>query len=178
VGKESRRLPGGAKVKHIQFNNGHYLILFLPFHKSLEIGFQDSFSKRFEFDCSLTFSGRDHAGFQFSIQLWGWFFFEFNLTDTRHWSYQANRWMTPKEEQIDEWKDARDQVKQALDTIWLEIENELDQEDDALIPLIHQGCDHLPHADCVCPREEEFSRNREVRRTIKLQQRQTNEDRS
>lgn len=45
-----------------------------------------------------------------------------------------------------------------------EIENELIEEDKKLVWEIHKNCNHLPYADCVCPEEITFDRDREVRR--------------
>ena len=82
----------------------HYLFVRLPFHKSLEVGVQDTgqyvgVSRHFDLYFRLNLRGHDHAGFKFFVQFWR-LFFEFNVCDDRHWNYEADRWVKdPSEEQ-------------------------------------------------------------------------------
>lgn len=87
-------------MRHYHTKGQHYLFVSLPFNKSLEVGVQDVKQYAVQTHFNTTFSvhlrGRDHAGLRFNIRLWR-IFFEFNLTDNRHWNYSANRWCTKEE---------------------------------------------------------------------------------
>ena len=72
------------------------LVINLFCNKMLEAGFQLYDNPDFEISIRLNFTGRDHAGFSFFIQLWR-LFFEFSLEDKRHWNYNKNRWYLPGE---------------------------------------------------------------------------------
>ena len=82
----------------------HYLFVRLPFHKSLEVGIQDmkQYPGRgvapFDVYFRLNFTGHDHAGLKFFVQFWR-LFFEFNLTDSRHWNYALNKWVEHPDEE-------------------------------------------------------------------------------
>ncbi len=87
-------------LRFIRFADGTYLFINLPFNKTLEVGFQyDKGDEvpRSSLNLSLSFTGRDHAGLRFGVQLRRWFF-EFNLCDNRHWYDKAGRWYLPGEE--------------------------------------------------------------------------------
>lgn len=74
-----------------------YLFIVLPFHKGMEIGIQSSnWARRFDIHFQLNFAGQDHAGLKFHIQLWYWFF-EFSISDNRHWNYNENHWCRENE---------------------------------------------------------------------------------
>jgi hypothetical protein len=80
----------GAQMHLIKSSNSLYFMTRLVFHKSFEAGYQWKRGKG-GFDFSLRFKTTgDHAGFKFSLELWG-LFFEFSLFDERHWNYAANR---------------------------------------------------------------------------------------
>ena len=74
-----------------------YLFVRLPFRQALEVGVQDLQRLdppiRAHFNMGLRFNvrGHDHAGFKLFIEFWC-VFFEFNVYDTRHWNYAADRW--------------------------------------------------------------------------------------
>lgn len=59
-----------------------------------------------DFNLDTRWAGRDHAGFEFSIQV-GRYNYIFNLYDHRHWNYDEGRWPTEAEIQaeIDEYKE-------------------------------------------------------------------------
>jgi len=63
------------------------------------------------------------------------------------------------------------QLQQEVDLIEQEIEDELFKEDEQLVWQIHKNCTHLPHADCLCPEETRFDREREMRRLQKRRER-------
>jgi len=79
--------------------NSFYIWLRLPFHKNVEIGFQNlthdiSYNKkksRFESYFKLCFSGSDHAGLRSHVELWG-LLIEFSVTDSRHWDDDTDTW--------------------------------------------------------------------------------------
>ena len=81
----------------------HYLLVRLPFHKALEVGWQDLCQyvdppRYFDLYFRLNLRGHDHAGLKFFIQFWR-VFFEFNVYDNRHWNYLADRWVQSPEEE-------------------------------------------------------------------------------
>lgn len=62
------------------------------FHKCLETGFE-RLRKNDGFSICWRFNTRgDHAGLKFYVEVFG-FFFEFNIYDHRHWSWEKNRWL-------------------------------------------------------------------------------------
>lgn len=79
----------------IKHPGSRYVCVSLPFNKSLEVGCQrESGSEvpRSSVNLSLSFTGRDHAGLRFHLQLRRWFF-ELNICDNRHWDDDRNDWM-------------------------------------------------------------------------------------
>lgn len=54
----------------------------------------------------LMLRGRDHAGLYIDLGLFGYSLM-FNITDNRHWNWEANRWYTEKEE-LDEAESLKD----------------------------------------------------------------------
>lgn len=80
-------------VRLIGHPGWRYLVVNLPFHKSLEAGYQREAepAPSRNLQLSLSFTGRDHAGLRFHVQLRRWFL-EFNVCDNRHWDHTNGRW--------------------------------------------------------------------------------------
>lgn len=90
-------------MKYLHTKHSHYLLSRVFFHKSLEVGIQDTrhysglhHKPHFNIFTNLSFRGRDHAGLRFGFEL-GHFFIELNLVDCRHWNYEADRWLNEGE---------------------------------------------------------------------------------
>lgn len=58
----------------------------------------------FEFTLDTCWFGEDHAGFEFTIEVYG-FYFSLQFRDKRHWNYKENRWVTDAEAkaEYEEW---------------------------------------------------------------------------
>jgi hypothetical protein len=84
-------------IRLIRSPGSRYLVVGPVAHKSFETGFL-LLNSNDGFNASWRFRSRgDHAGLQFSVALFG-LLFELNLTDSRHWNWRRNRWMSPDEE--------------------------------------------------------------------------------
>lgn len=61
-------------------------------HKVVEVQASTvSIDELLSFEVDLSLAGYNLAGFHISLMLL-WFFFDFNLYDTRHWDYENNCW--------------------------------------------------------------------------------------
>jgi len=59
----------------------------------------------FEFTLDTCWFGEDHAGFELTVEVYG-FYFSLQFRDNRHWNYKENRWVTDAEAQAEyeEWQ--------------------------------------------------------------------------
>jgi hypothetical protein len=64
-------------------------------HKVFEIDTHYYSKSLFELDVDLNWLGRDHAGPEISIALFG-FTIRLVIYDIRHWDYDKNTWLTEK----------------------------------------------------------------------------------
>jgi hypothetical protein len=82
-------------------------------HKNFEIQIS-RFESSYLLDMSvdLTWWGRDHAGPELDLNLFG-YMFNVKIYDSRHWNYQEHRWMTDEEAKadIEEWPKSQDAKK-------------------------------------------------------------------
>ena len=89
-------------MRFINHDNSRYFHAGPLFHKCLEVGYQAPRPRDWRpggFNVSLEFKTRgDHAGFAFSLTLWTFFFFEFNVYDRRHWAHKLERFYRPGEQ--------------------------------------------------------------------------------
>lgn len=61
-------------------------------NKNLEIQLlYTKWTRIFSMELALDFTGRDHAGPSFTIELFGLMFI-INVYDSRHWDYETNDW--------------------------------------------------------------------------------------
>jgi hypothetical protein len=64
-------------------------------HKYIEYELmKDNYLIKFELDFS--FQGKDHAGLDFCLGLFG-YVFRVNIYDNRHWDYEKNEWINKLE---------------------------------------------------------------------------------
>lgn len=76
-----------------------YIAFSVSTNKTLEAQFMSHDKARTWASFSINWSCKtDHAGFSFDIGFLKWYF-DFNISDNRHWNYEQDRWYLPKEEQ-------------------------------------------------------------------------------
>lgn len=77
-----------------------HLIVGPLLHKTLEAGGGRTSWRSRGLDCNFRFNTRgDHMGLKCSLEAWG-LLLELNLTDGRHWNWNADRFYLPGEEDV------------------------------------------------------------------------------
>lgn len=74
------------------FKNVFCKAVTLSKHKAAEFEVYRGSSTLISFDFSLSFTGRDHAGLETSIGLFGCVA-SLRIYDCRHWDYENNKWV-------------------------------------------------------------------------------------